>query len=1231
MCNPRPVVRFLAHATLLLMAGDALGELTYLPSYLRNPQPRFEVRDRALWADGEPMPILYEFTWSAPRDEELYHYHNQFLGNSHWHPLQFDAAREPGYQVDHVDEHYAKAARHRVFMTLSPHIQSPGSYPVEHPDARMQTNKGEIAKRQNASFMHAGWRNALTQGLKRLGTHVADKPYHLGYYPQDEYAYRCFGGYEPAGIAAFRRWLLERYGTVEALNRAWGSTCTNLDAVEPPREFEKSVAFADWQEYRRWAQIDYTRSIYEALHDADPNGMVIWSLPFWGSWSNAASWWDFAPYTDIFMRHGIGYRTGVYRLQMLRSLSEWSGKPANALCMPPDYNPTYVQFGFMLDGPRSGLSHVCVGGAESHAYYMGAADSDNGWKRREPMYTKSRALNDLVRYLGPTYLLSQRRQPKLGVFVGDRTVLLNGTNLNSLNGMLNLLSDLNIEIEIFCEKNVGDLSRFAAVIAGSYARCINAELSTAFRGFVDDGGWLILTRGAFAADWVNRDAGDPGLGWSEGIGNAVNSRTATLGLRPDAWPAPVPTVLPAAGEVTCRTPSDATVLAVAENNEPVIVRRDRLVYMGLDPGSVYTAGYTDEFAGISKTDDTRILDDFAGFAFDHELTNAELVKFGEHRAYTQLFQVLLAQAGVLPELSISGPGKALGALRARVLTHDKGLLLCVANRVVQPGKDHKDTPARNYHRVHRSLRLSTRISKPLAYAVQLPFASVSGQSVQSLPIPLATETTDGAMTVALPELVDIAAVLVTDDYPPLLGIALDRRSVVAGERVKVCGRIVNPSPRLLQAAVRLDVSGSLVAPDTTVELVVKPGAALDFEQDLQIPVQTETGYYIVQWVAQCGEQRTQASTSLELELLEDLQIRLVEARLTRFPVEDDGSIIEARITSNLPDPVPVSLTVSAPEGYRAEPQHQTIRASRTDGTVNVRATIVADGSQPPPVTFADVRVEATVRGQPVIREQRIRLARGAVTYREPKSIRYGAAQESRHDAELIVLENPILKATFVEDTGVFHELILRETGSDHFCEGDYPFGMTWYAGPGGWRLEELSPAGATVSAKLEGRTRDGTPISLTATLAQDEPFVKLVYDTHGLKEAYGAFYIMSRLSRSGAEDTMITPLVTGIHRAPWFKGKTIEPPAADLTQRWLAVHSTEQDEVLGVVYDIPALDKVVCRPRSAGHNYWIFKLKPEPPETMTFWVSAQKGGVDRIRELCNEIMPETTRPADRQP
>ena len=137
----------------------------------------------------------------------------------------------------------------------------------------------------------------------------------------------------------------------------------------------------------------------------------------------------------------------------------------------------------------------------------------------------------------------------------------------------------------------------------------------------------------------------------------------------------------------------------------------------------------------------------------------------------------LAENGIAPTVQVSVPGEAIAAIRTRSLVRGDDVVVGLANRVVLPGRDHRFAPARQYHQVHRDLTVTVAAGARPAFAVGLPMAHVEGRAVESLPKKLELRAGTAAPTFVLPELVDVAAVLLTSDYPPLLGLALDERDL----------------------------------------------------------------------------------------------------------------------------------------------------------------------------------------------------------------------------------------------------------------------------------------------------------------------------------------------------------------------------------------------------------------------------------------------------------------------
>ena len=78
-------------------------------------------------------------------------------------------------------------------------------------------------------------------------------------------------------IAAFRSWLKERYGTLDALNDAWARRFSDWDQIDPPR---MHGTYADWLDWRRFVMdgtVDQIRFRYAALRAGDSRKRPIMS------------------------------------------------------------------------------------------------------------------------------------------------------------------------------------------------------------------------------------------------------------------------------------------------------------------------------------------------------------------------------------------------------------------------------------------------------------------------------------------------------------------------------------------------------------------------------------------------------------------------------------------------------------------------------------------------------------------------------------------------------------------------------------------------------------------------------------------------------------------------------------------------------------------------------------------------------------------------------------------
>lgn len=1209
------LTRFTITTALVAATTCAFAQLPGQPAW-RDGAEAFTGRDGIIYADHTPFLLIYDFTWSAKKDARFYEFSEDWGGTAtHERP-----------------EAYDDAADHHIFLGWSGSVGHDGSYIREHPDAAMITADGEPARRSQVCYLHEGYREHLRDQLIELAESLRDRPFQMGYYPQDEFAYRSFGGYNPICIARFRDWLKHEYGTIGALNEAWESDFADFDAVEPPREFENSRRFCDWQQFRRWMQMDFAKLVYDTLKEADPDHAVIWSLPFWGDWRTAAGWWDFPEVSDILMRHGIGYRTGAYRIHMLRDVAEWSGVPGNALAMPPDYNPGYVQMSFLMDCPRTGLSHVCFAGSPDPTY-QGVANSDERYARREPMYTVSRSINNVQYQLGDLYLLSQQRAPQVGVYVSDRTVLVNGTNTRNLSGLLNLLYDLNIDFQIFSEYNLGDLSRYPAIVAAECSRVVSDEIAARFRDYVAEGGNLVMLDGAFAADWYNRDVGNPGHGFGEVIGSTEAERASTTAaMAIDAAGTglqDLPARAPVVEEVSIREPSTATVIGTVGEGLPVATLNEfgegSALYLGADVGLIYYSSWTEGYRDVLQTDERAQAIDDNAYGYDYRPpTGPEVEPAKGAKAWAELLRGYLRSRGIGDNVVVEGYTDGVGVLKVKSFRQGDSYWVGLANRLVEPGADHRETPPEELHQTLSDLRVRVRLDEGTAPEVAwvLPNTRRTGGGRAAVPgvLPVEIVKQDGARwaSFTLPELIDFAAVglLPRGRRQAVMGISTDREAITAGETVTATATIINTSAEAISGAVRPGLEAGLEFAEGPAQFELAAGQQATRSFKVTAPVGLEPDYYQINMVAEIGGKQV-VSPPVEVQVMRDIIITADTDR-TIFPMGHLEPVMPVNVKVNTIMPSDLSVAVELPEGFGAEQARFELDPLKDGQEQTVEFRFTTDDDTPR-VEGGTLTVAGELRGDEFSRSYPIRLAVGTVIYHKSEEYKTHATMVPE-PMQLLAMENSHVLATFIERNGVVHDLVLRDTDTDHLVPTAYPFGWVWYGFDADWRVEEISDCGQRVWARVVGRhPEDGTPITMMWSLQQGANHITIDIDTGEAGPVESAFYLMSRIGIDGNGERSIWPTADGLKSLEW-RGGCRDVPAEELSQNWMAVQDDATGQTFGCIYSFPSLDRVRIFPGNNNFNYMIFYPDPEVPiGDITFALSATLGEVDRVQELYQQL------------
>ena len=125
----------------------------------------------------------------------------------------------------------------------------------------------------------------------------------------------CWGKHT---LAAFRAWLREQYGSLEALNRSWGSAFGDWDAVLPltTEAARREGRFAPWADHRTYMEVSFARAygtVREGVREGDPEGHIALSgTQVTNPW-NGCDWHRLDAVIDDFLSYSGGNQWDIHR------------------------------------------------------------------------------------------------------------------------------------------------------------------------------------------------------------------------------------------------------------------------------------------------------------------------------------------------------------------------------------------------------------------------------------------------------------------------------------------------------------------------------------------------------------------------------------------------------------------------------------------------------------------------------------------------------------------------------------------------------------------------------------------------------------------------------------------------------------------------------------------------------------------------------------------------------
>ena len=147
----------------------------------------------------------------------------------------------PGdYQLDWLKRVLDLANANGLSIVLGTPSATPPKWLVEQmPDILPVDAEGRQRKfgsRRHYCFSHSGYRKQCARITQKLAEEFGTHPAIAAWQTDNEYGcHDTVLSYSNAALIAFRAWLRQKYGTIEALNKRWGNAFWSLEYREDRR------------------------------------------------------------------------------------------------------------------------------------------------------------------------------------------------------------------------------------------------------------------------------------------------------------------------------------------------------------------------------------------------------------------------------------------------------------------------------------------------------------------------------------------------------------------------------------------------------------------------------------------------------------------------------------------------------------------------------------------------------------------------------------------------------------------------------------------------------------------------------------------------------------------------------------------------------------------------------------------------------------------------------------
>ncbi|MFC9333730.1 beta-galactosidase [Arthrobacter sp. NPDC057009] len=218
--------------------------------------------------------------------------------------------REGEYDFGWLDEVLDSLAGAGIKVALATATAAPPAWLVRrHPGVLPVTAEGTVLERgsrRHYSPSSAAYRRYATGITRKLAERYKDHPALALWHVDNELGCHVSEFYGDEDAAAFRRWLEQRYGSIEALNEAWGTAFwsqhyESFQEIIPPRAAPailNPTQRLDFQRFSSWALLDYYRCLLAVIREVTPDVPATTNLMV-SSATKSLDYFDWARALDV--------------------------------------------------------------------------------------------------------------------------------------------------------------------------------------------------------------------------------------------------------------------------------------------------------------------------------------------------------------------------------------------------------------------------------------------------------------------------------------------------------------------------------------------------------------------------------------------------------------------------------------------------------------------------------------------------------------------------------------------------------------------------------------------------------------------------------------------------------------------------------------------------------------------------------------------------------------------